>query len=157
MKYKGILGPKVGTMSRALAYFRKVAKDRKNALRISFTPHAPMVKGAEPQEVLPEGSEHSPGLARSPSRVAKGAARVESNCPRAFDASYGPLKKSSSAQKEGQDGRMERPDAAAATQPEAQLPGFNTSTTVDSGEPPRPHLVERTRMTRRVGPYDPLK
>ena len=168
MRYADILGPK----GRNPAYFRKAAKvfgDElaralalggdfiSDALRVSFMTYAHLARGSKPRTILSVDIKHALGIACTPSRIAKEAARVESSFLRAFDASRGRLTKYSSVRQGYPEVKTGRPGAATEAQPVLLRPRSNTPTLVESVEPPRANRVERTKMTRRAGKHGPPK
>ena len=62
-------------------------------MRVLFTPYAPSTKGLAPPGVRHEGLVQTLAIFRTPSRMVKDAARVETPFLRVFDACYGYLLK----------------------------------------------------------------
>ena len=112
------------TANKALAYFCRVANQTDNllvraaasereficeAVRISYTPHAPTSKGLAPPKIRVGGPSNTLGVVRTLSRVVKDAARVETPVLRVFGPSYRYLSKYSMLVSEA---RLAPPNAA---------------------------------------------
>ena len=95
-EFKRRLDPQVGSMGRALSYFRRVAKGTEDELvralawgceficvsaRALFSPYAALIERVRPSYVLP-----ALGVVRTPYCMAGDAARLEAGTLRVFNA-----------------------------------------------------------------------